>query len=55
MRKAHLSKNGPGSTKESHEFSDHEFEVRSVNKVLCVSSNTTSSTVVDTKKVESWI
>ena len=46
--------NGPGSTKESHEFSDHKFEACSVNEVACVSSDKSCSTVADTK-MESWV
>lgn len=32
----HRRENGPSSIKEPHEFSDHEFEARSVNKVVCL-------------------
>lgn len=39
--------------KEPYEFSRHEFEARSVKKVVCVSSVMSSSIVAGTEKVES--
>ena len=51
----HRRENGPGSIKEPHEFSDHDFEARAVNKVVCFFSGMSSSRIAGTEKVENWI